>query len=67
MVTRLAEQKGIDLLFDALPALLQAREFRFGCFGQRRAEVRGIFYETWRGASRAGQPTLPGSMNRSRI
>ena len=27
MVTRLAEQKGIDLLFDALPALLQEREF----------------------------------------
>jgi starch synthase len=27
MVTRLAEQKGIDLLYDALPALLQARDF----------------------------------------
>jgi starch synthase len=27
MVTRLAEQKGIDLLFDALPALLQERDF----------------------------------------
>jgi starch synthase len=27
MVTRLAEQKGIDLLFDALPALLQAHDF----------------------------------------
>jgi starch synthase len=27
MVTRLAEQKGIDLLFDALPQLLQARDF----------------------------------------
>lgn len=27
MVTRLAEQKGIDLLYDALPQLLQARDF----------------------------------------
>jgi starch synthase len=27
MVTRLAEQKGIDLLFDALPAMLQERDF----------------------------------------
>jgi starch synthase len=27
MVTRLAEQKGIDLLFDALPSLLQERDF----------------------------------------
>jgi starch synthase len=27
MVTRLAEQKGIDLLFDALPSLLQGRDF----------------------------------------
>ncbi len=27
MVTRLAEQKGIDLLYDALPALLQQRDF----------------------------------------
>jgi starch synthase len=27
MVTRLAEQKGIDLLFDALPALLRERDF----------------------------------------
>jgi starch synthase len=27
MVTRLTEQKGIDLLIDALPALLQARDF----------------------------------------
>ena len=27
MVTRLAEQKGIDLLFDTLPAMLQERDF----------------------------------------
>jgi starch synthase len=33
MVTRLAEQKGIDLLFDALPALLQQREFGFVVLG----------------------------------
>ena len=33
MVTRLAEQKGIDLLFDALPALLQARDFGFLVLG----------------------------------
>ncbi|MGA2187385.1 MAG: glycogen/starch synthase [Steroidobacteraceae bacterium] len=33
MVTRLAEQKGIDLLFDALPALLQQREFGFLILG----------------------------------
>jgi starch synthase len=33
MVTRLAEQKGIDLLFDALPALLQERDFAFVALG----------------------------------
>jgi starch synthase len=33
MVTRLAEQKGIDLLFDALPALLQERDFGFLILG----------------------------------
>jgi starch synthase len=33
MVTRLAEQKGIDLLFDALPALLQERDFGFVILG----------------------------------
>jgi starch synthase len=32
-VTRLAEQKGIDLLFDALPALLQERELGFLILG----------------------------------
>jgi starch synthase len=29
MVTRLTKQKGIDLLFDALPAVLESREVRF--------------------------------------
>ena len=33
MVTRLAEQKGIDLLFDALPAMLQQRDFGFAVLG----------------------------------
>ncbi len=33
MVTRLAEQKGIDLLFDALPSLLQERDFGFLVLG----------------------------------
>jgi starch synthase len=33
MVTRLAEQKGIDLLFDALPALLGERDFGFLILG----------------------------------
>jgi starch synthase len=33
MVTRLAEQKGIDLLFDALPAMLQQRDFSFVALG----------------------------------
>jgi starch synthase len=33
MVTRLAEQKGIDLLVDALPRLLQARDFGMTILG----------------------------------
>jgi starch synthase len=33
MVTRLAEQKGIDLLFDALPSLLRERDFAFVVLG----------------------------------
>src|SRR6202012_2853403 len=33
MVTRLAEQKGIDLLFDSLPGLLQARDFGLAVLG----------------------------------
>jgi starch synthase len=33
MVTRLAEQKGIDLLFAALPALLDERDFGFVILG----------------------------------
>jgi starch synthase len=33
MVTRLAEQKGVDLLIDALPTLLQKRDFGFVILG----------------------------------
>ena len=33
MVTRLAEQKGIDLLFDALPSVLQAGDFAMTVLG----------------------------------
>jgi starch synthase len=33
MITRLAEQKGIDLLFDALPTLLNGRDFKFVILG----------------------------------
>jgi starch synthase len=33
MISRLTEQKGIDLLFDALPALLQARDFALVVLG----------------------------------
>ena len=57
MVTRLAEQKGIDLLFDALPALLGERDFGFLILGsgddryvaffedlQRRFKGRVVFH-----------------------
>ena len=43
MVTRLAEQKGIDLLFDTLPALLQTREFGLVVLGSGEAKIPGIF------------------------
>ena len=33
MVTRLAEQKGIDLLFESMPSLLQARDFALVVLG----------------------------------
>jgi starch synthase len=44
MVTRLTEQKGIDLLFDALPALLQARDFGLVVLGSGEAKY-GTFFE----------------------
>lgn len=43
MVTRLAEQKGIDLLFDALPALLQTRDFGLVVLGSGDARYGEFF------------------------
>ncbi len=43
MVTRLAEQKGIDLLMDALPALLQERDFGLVVLGSGDAKYSAFF------------------------
>jgi starch synthase len=43
MVTRLAEQKGIDLLFDTLPALLQQRDFALVVLGSGDANYAVFF------------------------
>jgi starch synthase len=43
MVTRLAEQKGIDLLFDALPAMLQQRDFAFVALGSGERHYAAFF------------------------
>lgn len=43
MVTRLAEQKGIDLLFEPLPALLQARDFGLAVLGSGDAKYADFF------------------------
>jgi starch synthase len=43
MVTRLTEQKGIDLLFDALPLLLQQRDFGFVALGSGDARYVAFF------------------------
>ena len=43
MVTRLAEQKGIDLLIDALPALLQARDFGLVVLGSGDPQYVAFF------------------------
>jgi starch synthase len=43
MVTRLSEQKGIDLLFDALPNLLQARNFGLVVLGSGDAKYIDFF------------------------
>ena len=43
MVTRLAEQKGIDLLFDALPSLLQERDFGFLVLGSGDERYAAFF------------------------
>ncbi|MDP9008177.1 MAG: glycogen synthase [Pseudomonadota bacterium] len=45
MVTRLTEQKGIDLLMDALPALLQARDFGLVVLGSGDAKYSALFEE----------------------
>jgi starch synthase len=45
MVTRLAEQKGIDLLFDALPALLRERDFGFLVLGSGEQRYAAFFEE----------------------
>jgi starch synthase len=45
MVTRLAEQKGIDLLFDALPSLLQAHDFGMVVLGSGDARYAAFFEE----------------------
>jgi starch synthase len=43
MVTRLTEQKGIDLLFDVLPALLQRRDFGLVVLGSGDARYVTFF------------------------
>ena len=43
MVTRLAEQKGIDLLMDALPALLQVRDFGLVVLGGGDTKYSAFF------------------------
>ncbi len=43
MVTRLTEQKGIDLLFDSLPALLQARDFGLAVLGSGEQKYADFF------------------------
>ena len=43
MVTRLTEQKGIDLLMDALPALLQVRDFGLVVLGGGDAKYSAFF------------------------
>ena len=57
MVTRLAEQKGIDLLFDAISLCL--------CWAAAIPGTRH-FSRNWRGASRAAWRFAPDTMNRWR-
>jgi starch synthase len=45
MVTRLAEQKGIDLLFDALPATLAERDFNLVVLGAGESRYEHFFQE----------------------
>jgi len=48
MVSRLAEQKGIDLLFDALPPLLNERDFGFIVLGSGDERYEQFFNELTR-------------------
>jgi starch synthase len=43
MVTRLTEQKGIDLLIDSLPELLQTRDFGLAVLGSGDPKYAGFF------------------------
>jgi starch synthase len=43
MVTRLTEQKGIDLLFESLPELLQSRNFGLAVLGSGDAKYTAFF------------------------
>lgn len=43
MVTRLTGQKGIDILFDSLPALLNAREFGLAVLGSGERKYSAFF------------------------
>lgn len=43
MVTRLAEQKGIDILIDALPSVLERRDFALTVLGSGEARYAGFF------------------------
>ncbi len=43
MVSRLTEQKGIDLLFDSLPELLQTRDFGLAVLGSGDQRYAGFF------------------------
>jgi starch synthase len=45
MVTRLAEQKGIDLLFQALPLLIEERDFALVVLGSGEAHYERFFRE----------------------
>jgi starch synthase len=45
MVTRLAEQKGIDLLFQALPTLIEERDFALVVLGSGEAHYERFFRE----------------------
>ena len=53
MVTRLTQQKGIDLLFETLPELLQQREVRFVALGSGEPAT-STSCTACRSASRAG-------------